>query len=315
MARQVVSLPEKIERLQAKLAAEPQSLVFAQLADAYRKQGRLEEAIQICQDGLDHCANYASAYMVLGRAYNERGDFLPAREAFQSVLRLDPESVPAHKFLGRVAEALNETPEALAAYRMALILHPFDKEVRAAVERLETPAVGGVETVATEVAEPQREPPAPQAEPATTPLESALPEAPPVGQEPAERQTEPLTTETMAGLYAAQGLYDRAADIYARLVVEAPERGDLAEKYRAVVSHLEKRTGAPTLASPAIEELLERLEAWRKTFQRLKRRRQPQIELLEAWRNAFQRLRVRRKGPIGLLQAWRDAFRKLRAAN
>lgn len=316
MARRVLSLPEKIERFQAKLMADPHSLVFAQLADAYRGQGRLEEAILICQEGLSDCANYVSAYMVLGRAYKEKGDLLQAREAFQRVLHLDPESVSAHKFLGEIAEARGEMPEAVAAYRMALILHPFDKELRATAEHLEGRAVAGAESAAPAVAEAHPKPPVPQPASATTPVEAAVPEAPAVGPEASQPETEPLATETLAGLYAAQGFYQRAADIYARLVAEAPDRDDLAQKYRAILSHVEKGRAAAPPASPATVDVLHRLEAWRKTFQKLKRKkRRGRIELLEAWRCAFEGLRERPRGPIGLLQAWRDVFRKLRAAD
>ena len=61
----------------------------------------------------------------------------------------------------------------------------------------------------------------------------------------------------MAGLYATQGLYDRAADIYARLVDEAPDREDLAEKYREVLTHLEERAGRQTATSVSREETLQ----------------------------------------------------------
>ncbi|MEE9182565.1 MAG: tetratricopeptide repeat protein, partial [candidate division NC10 bacterium] len=256
MPREVLSLPEKIERYQARLAADPHSLVFAQLADAYRKQGRHEEAIKICQEGLSHCANYVSAYMVLGRAQKENGDLAGAREAFQWVLHLDPESVQAHKFLGQIAEARDQMAEALASYRMALILHPFDREVRAGVGRLEAGETADVDSISPAVVEPRREAPGPTAE--------------------------PLATETLAGLYATQGLYDRAADIYARLVDEAPDREDLAEKYREVLTHLEERAGRQTATSVSREETL---------------------QVLEAWRAAFQRLKGGRRGPVGLLEA------------
>lgn len=284
----MLSLPEKIEQYQARLAADPHALVFAQLADGYRKQGRLEEAIKICQEGLSRCTNYVSAYMVLGRAQQENGELAGAREAFQWVLHLDPESVQAHKFLGQIAEARNDMAEALASYRMALILHPFDKEVRAAVARLEAGEAADVESISPAVVEARREASGPAAE--------------------------PLATETLAGLYATQGLYDRAADIYARLVDEAPDREDLAEKYRAVLTHLEERAGRQTATSVSREEALQLLEAWRGAFQRLKGGRRGPVGLLEAWRDAFQRLRAGRRGLVELLEAWRHAFRRLNTA-
>ncbi|MFQ5533139.1 MAG: tetratricopeptide repeat protein, partial [Candidatus Methylomirabilales bacterium] len=97
-----------IERLRSKVASDPRSLVFAQLADAYRKGGRLDEAIEVCDKGLRHHPNYASAHLVLGRAYQEKSDLLAARDAFQRVLGLDPENVMAQRFLGEIAEARGE---------------------------------------------------------------------------------------------------------------------------------------------------------------------------------------------------------------
>lgn len=331
MARRIRSLPETIERCQAKLAADPHSLAFAQLADAYRKQGRLEEAIRCCQDGLSHAANYASAHMVLGRAQQAKGDLLAAREAFQWVLQLDPESVQALKFLGQIAEARNEAPDALASYKMALVLHPFDKEIRATVARLEGQAATEVEPTAPEMAAVGTEPAGLEVEflSTDTAVEAPSPAPAEVSAEPTIPDPEPLATETMAGLYAAQGLYDRAADIYGRLVGEFPDREDLAEKYRETLTHCEER--ATRQSSSSADGALFLLETWRDVFRQLRRRekvsvapletRQPRqteeapVVLLQAWRDAFRRLRLGgQQGPLQVLESWRDAFRRLRTA-
>lgn len=340
MARRIRSLPETIERCQAKLAADPHSLAFAQLADAYRKQGRLEEAIRLCQDGLGHWANYASAYMVLGRTQQAKGDLLAAREAFQWVLQLDPESVPALKSLGQIAEARNEVPDALASYKMALTLHPFDKEVRATVTRLEGQAATALESAPPEMAEVALESAGPEVEflSTDTAVEAPSPTSVEIGAEPAIADAEPLATETMAGLYVAQGLYDRAADIYGRLVSEFPDREDLAEKYREVLTHVEER--AARRSSSGVDGVLFLLETWRDVFRQLRRRekvsvtpletwrdtfspRQPQrteeasVSLLQAWRDTFRRLRPggrQQQGPLQVLESWRDTFRRLRTA-
>jgi phosphoglycolate phosphatase-like HAD superfamily hydrolase len=118
----------------------------------------------------------------------------------------------------------------------------------------------------------------------------------------------------MAGLYAAQGLYDRAADIYGRLAAEAPDREDLAEKHREALVHLEEKGGRQAPASPSTQQAVQLLEAWRDAFRQVRRRQRVPVELLEAWRDAFRRLRPRRRGPVELLEAWRDAFRRLRTA-
>ena len=273
-----------VEQLQAKLASDPHSPLFAQLADAYRMGGKFEEAIRVCREGLRHRPQYAGAYIVLGRAHHESGDLLAAREAFQRVTQFAPDNVLAYGFLGQIAEARNEIPEALEAYRMALALYPFDKQIRGAVARLQAQAAGDAQWAAP-----------PPVEARTVPKE-------------------PVASETLAELYTAQGLYERAAEVYERLMAEAPGRADLQVKYQEVATHLRRapKTEAPT--SAASGDALRLLEAWRDAFRRLREGRQGRTELLEAWQAAFQRLRAKPTGAIGVLEAWRDAFRRIKAA-
>jgi tetratricopeptide (TPR) repeat protein len=246
--------------------------------------GKFEEAIRVCEEGLKRRPKYAGAYIVLGRAHHESGDLLAAREAFQRVTQLAPDNVLAHGFLGQIAEARNETPEALEAYRMALALYPFDKQIRSAVVRLDAQAGD-------------------EAQPASP---AAL-----VDQAAAK---EPLASETLAELYAGQGFYERAAEVYERLTADAPGRADLQAKYREVTTHLRRapETEAPTSAAGG--DALRLLEAWRDAFRRLRPERQGGVELLEAYQTAFQKLRASPGGPITVLEGWRDAFRRLKAA-
>jgi tetratricopeptide (TPR) repeat protein len=263
MARRITI---RIEELQAKMASDPHSPFFAQLADAYRRRRKLEEALRVCGDGISHCPKYAGAYVVLGRIHKDRGDLPAARQAFRQAVRLAPDNVIAHGALGQIAEEQHDLPDALAAYRMALTLYPFDREVREAVARLEAQTGSGAPSVPPEVVGARPEP--------------ALP--PP----------EPLATETLAELYAAQGSFDRAADIYARLISEAPDREDLAVKYREATAHLEE-TGRSRRSVPVGSEgALRLLKAWRETFRRLAGEQRRGIAVLEAWRDAFRRLKT-----------------------
>jgi tetratricopeptide (TPR) repeat protein len=289
-----------VDELRRKVAEDPLSPTFAQLADAYRRRGEFAQAIRICHEGLGHYPAYASGYMVLGRAYQEQGDLAAAREAFRRVLHCDPENVLAYCALGEIAEAENAAADALTAYQNALVFHPFAKDVRAAVARL-TPRW-------TEAPEPA--PVAPEPQP----------------QEPAPTVEVPMATETLAHLYAAQGAHDRAADIYARLTADPPVRQEVVRPSGKEVlppgqaseerpDHPEK---VPVSARP--EEGLRRLEAWRSAFHKLttKPKAEPggRTELLEGWRDAFRRLKPapQRKSTVDILEGWRDAFRRLKPA-
>lgn len=315
---------EDIMRMKAILAQNPRSLLFAQLADAYRREGRLEEAIHICQEGLTHHLNYASAYMVLGRSYKEQGALLAAQDAFQRVLDLDPESVLAHHFLGEIAESQGEISEALKAYKAAFTLHPFDKQVRAAVERLQ--ALTTAETLPSKGA---KAPPALSVEPGLL-AAATMPPAPHEIHRPAPPDDkQPLATETLADLYAAQGLYDQAADIYARVMAGAPDRKDLVQKHQDILTRAREALESEASTSGKGSGALSLLEAWRDAFRTLKDDREPSTRLLEAWRDAFRKLKDQRdetasnafrkvetvrEESVVLLEAWRDAFRRLKSA-
>ena len=47
------ALVAAIRRHEERLARDPGSLAFAQLADLYRKAGRMQDAIALCRLGLD----------------------------------------------------------------------------------------------------------------------------------------------------------------------------------------------------------------------------------------------------------------------
>lgn len=55
-------------------------------------------------------------------------------------------------------------------------------------------------------------------------------------------------TETMARIYADQGHYQKAADIYRRLLRQTPARKDLRNRLK-IVEDLQKSTGAQHLST------------------------------------------------------------------
>ena len=69
MAENYEGLPPEIEKLSERLAKDPKSLVFSSLANAYRKNNMIDEAIEILQKGLEIHPNNVSARIVLGRCY------------------------------------------------------------------------------------------------------------------------------------------------------------------------------------------------------------------------------------------------------
>ena len=57
----------EIEKLERRYAENPKGRNFAPLADAYRKAGQVDQAIELCKSGLERHPDYVSAHIVYGR--------------------------------------------------------------------------------------------------------------------------------------------------------------------------------------------------------------------------------------------------------
>lgn len=127
----------RIEDLRKRLEKEPGSRLFAQLAEELRKDGELEEAIQVCREGLQRHSSYPSARMTLGRALFDTGDFAAARAELEAVLKGAPDNILASRLLAEALEGLGELDAARARYKTTLAMAPGDKTVAAKLEELE----------------------------------------------------------------------------------------------------------------------------------------------------------------------------------
>lgn len=275
----------EIERHAAKLEKDPQSRVFAQLADAYRKEGLLEEAIRICRDGLVAHPTYVSARVVLGRALLGQGALEEAEAEFRRVLELASDNLLALRLLGDICKERGRSTEAREQYERALRLNPLDRETQDRLAALPAEAAPApVAAPASARLEPEvLVPPtiaapgpgdeisfgeAAGAEPggsddeareeATAPLDDApaspSPEALP--QDGGRPEGDPLATPTLAALYASQGHTDVAQAIYSRLGHHGePEPVPVAAE------------GIPAGTEPDLS-LLERLRAFREAARR-----------------------------------------------
>ncbi len=162
----------RIEELEKRLAADPSSRMFVQLAEEYRKSGMLEQAIDCCEKGLKKHPQYPSARVLLGRALLEAGSFDRASAEFETVLKQVPDNILAHKFLGETYHRLGRLDEALKKYRVASTLAPEDTELGERIQEVEAELAGG----------PRRAPPLPP--PAPAPPTSAAPASRPSPQAP-----------------------------------------------------------------------------------------------------------------------------------
>jgi tetratricopeptide (TPR) repeat protein len=180
----------RIEELEKRLAADPNSRMFVQLAEEYRKAGMLEQAIDVCEQGLKKHPQYPSARVALGRALLEAEHFDRASAEFETVLKQVPDNILANKFLGETYHRLGRHDEALKKYRVAHTLAPEDTELDERIAEVQSAMAGGSAPAQAPAPAP---PPAPQkvaAPPQAAAPPAAIPKDPPAAPQapPPERR-------------------------------------------------------------------------------------------------------------------------------
>jgi pilus assembly protein FimV len=126
-----MSIRYTADQLQRKFQGSSESAAFARLAEGLRAEGRLDEAIQICQDGLRIRPYQLSGYLVLGKTLIDAGRLEDAREQFEGALRLDARCLSAMHSLAGIMNKLQWAEAAAGYYRSILEVEPWDEEIRA----------------------------------------------------------------------------------------------------------------------------------------------------------------------------------------
>lgn len=129
---------ESIEKFQALLRKDPNSQVFAALADAYRELGMLEQAEQVAKNGVQRHPSYVSGFVALGRVLVAKENWRESEQVLLRATSLAPENILAHQLIAQVYLQQNRPKEALKAYKMVLFLNPQSKMAKQAVEKLES---------------------------------------------------------------------------------------------------------------------------------------------------------------------------------
>lgn len=181
----------EIEQLLRRGELEPQTHTFARLADLYRQQGRHERALGAIREGLKDHPYYLDARLLHARVLLELGSEDAARDEFEHILTLDPANPLACMALG--------------------------------VERAETNAGDRGRAVSTDDWLDRLEEAWCSEEADTHPASDEG------GIRVASVRPRGIETETLARLYAEQGLFDRAIRIYEHMLTQDPDNADLLD--------------------------------------------------------------------------------------
>ena len=135
-------MTDDIRALTARLADEPGSLAFLELAEALRRRGQLDAAHKVARGGITRYPGLADAHDLMARILSDQGDLAGAFEAWASALQLDPMRVSALKGVGFLYFRAGETQAALDHLQRALEVDPDDVSIRQAIVRIAAPAAG-----------------------------------------------------------------------------------------------------------------------------------------------------------------------------
>ncbi len=130
-ARQEAILP-----LEEIVARDPATALYLQLAERLMERGRLDEAIQLCEERRTRPGNGVGDHIVLGRAYLADGRLNEARTQFDAALKLDRENVVALKALAGILSHQGDHDQAAGYYRAVCRIDPGDLESQTALHQI-----------------------------------------------------------------------------------------------------------------------------------------------------------------------------------
>jgi tetratricopeptide (TPR) repeat protein len=138
------ALDAAIRRHEERLARDPASLAFAQLADLYRKAGRTHEAVALCRRGLARHPHYTTARLILAKALATDGALDQALGEIGLILATSPKDAQCHRLAAEIHRRLGHIDQAVTHLEAAVRLDPGDRESRSMLGllRATTPSEG-----------------------------------------------------------------------------------------------------------------------------------------------------------------------------
>jgi tetratricopeptide (TPR) repeat protein len=118
------------------VARDPATALYLPLAERLTVQGRLDEAVRLCEERRTRPGRGVGDHIVLGRAYLAQGLLSQARAEFQAALALDRENVVALKALGGILSHQGNHEEAAGYYRAVCRVDPGDLESQTALHQI-----------------------------------------------------------------------------------------------------------------------------------------------------------------------------------
>jgi tetratricopeptide (TPR) repeat protein len=124
-------LASAIRRAEERLAREPASVAFAQLADLYRKAGRARDAIAVSREGLARYPKYTTARLILAKSLADDGDVDGALRELETMLAINRKDLLARRLAAELERRRGRVDAAAAHLEFVVAGDASDRESRA----------------------------------------------------------------------------------------------------------------------------------------------------------------------------------------
>ncbi len=198
-----------IRRHEERLARDPTSLAFAQLADLYRKAGRTRDAVALCRDGLARYPHYTTARLILAKALAADEQLAKALVELNAILEVSPKDLQCHLLSAEVHRRLGHIDEAVKHLEAAADLDPGDRESRALLSllRAAAPPSGDASGVARLL------------------------------------RDDTFATVTFGSLCLEQGCVEEAVQVFTRIVRKDPDHREARDRLESALRARQRRKG------------------------------------------------------------------------
>lgn len=129
-------MSDDIRTLTTRLAEEPTSLAFLELAEALRHRGQLDAARKVARGGLSRYPGLADAHDLLARILSDQGDLAGAFDAWADALRLDPMRTGSLKGIAFLYFRAGDAVAAIDHLERAAEADPDDASIAQALARV-----------------------------------------------------------------------------------------------------------------------------------------------------------------------------------
>ncbi len=209
-------------------AANPDS--FVERAEAHRREGRYEEAISICREGLRNTPEALRGRLIMGMCYLESGLPAEAKEELEKVAEGIEECLPVFKLLSQIYLQENNVNSSPKEENPEKGLTPLEVSVKE--QKTQWKSISG--------------------EPG---LEEGV-----AGQEEALRDDsmpKVIHTDTLAEIYLKQGHPQKALAIYQEILTREPGNPEVQGKYERLKQRLISQQKAASR-----RKVIQKLERW-----------------------------------------------------